>query len=160
MTTLIVIWAVVIAASLLAEFFTYDLITTWFAVGAVAAIILAACGVHWSIQLVVFFLVSLVCLLSFRRIVKRFLQVKTQPTNADANIGRHAKLTEDVTEGRSAITLNEVTWTAICDEPLKKGTAVEITAIQGNKFLVKKVTDSVAPKPEPEQNKSNKGGKK
>ena len=160
-SAMIIIWAVVIASALLLEFLTYDLITTWFAVGGVGALILAACHVDWKWQFLTFVLLSLVCLLTLRRITRRFIRVKDQPTNADANIGKHTKLTSDVVEERSTIVLNEVTWTAVCEEPLKEGTLVEITEIKGNKFVVKKVTDS-KPQEVGEVNKKidkQKGGK-
>ena len=163
MITMIVIWLVVMAAALLIEFLTYDLITSWFALGSVSGIILAACGVPWQWQFLTFLVVSLVCLVCFRRLVKRFIHVKTIPTNADANVGKRTKLTSDVVEGRTTIKLNDVTWTAVCNEPLEKGTLVEVTEIQGNKFVVKQVTDSNPQQEAGEVNKkltNKKGGKK
>ena len=139
---MIIIWCVVIAVALLIEFLTYDMITLWFTVGAIPALIMAACRVDWPWQLLVFFVVSLVCIIFLRKVMKTFIKSKTIPTNADANIGTRVKLESDVVNGRSTINLNDVIWTVECDDGLKMGESVEIVAINGNKFKVKKIGGS------------------
>jgi len=135
---MIIIWAVVIAAALLIEFLVYNLVSTWFAVGGLAALISAPCGLDWPWQILVFFVASFAFLLGLRPFIAKFLKTKTTPTNADEQIGKKYKLTKDVKEGRSEIKINDVLWVVECEtEGLKEGAVVEITGISGNKYMVK-----------------------
>ena len=54
-TTMIVVWAAVMAFTLLLEFFTVDFFASCFSVGALVALILAACGANVYWQVGVFF---------------------------------------------------------------------------------------------------------
>jgi membrane protein implicated in regulation of membrane protease activity len=137
--TMIIVWAVVTSVSLLIEFLTLGMVTTWFAVGGIVALITAACGLYYPWQVLVFFVVSLGCLLALRRFVTKFLRVKTVPTNLDANIGLKVKLLKDVVGGRSEIKVNDTVWTAVCDSELKEGGIVVITSMSGNKYIVEEV---------------------
>ena len=134
---MIIIWSVVIAIALVIEFLTYDMVTSWFAVGGLAALIIAAAGVEniwWQIG--AFFIIPLICLLFLRRFVVRFVKVKTTPTNLDANIGQHYKLLQDVKDGRSQIKINDVLWTVSSNEDMKEGELAEVTGMAGNRYIV------------------------
>ena len=133
-----IVWSCVIALALLIEFLTFDLITIWFAGGGIIALILAACGVLWMYQLAAFFVVSLICILLLRNIFKKYIHIKTTPTNIDVNIGHRARLLSDVIDGKSEIKINDIFWTVVCEQDLKAGETVEITGINGNKFSVVK----------------------
>ena len=133
---MIVVWAVVIGAALLIEFLTYSFVSAWFAVGGFAAIITAPLGLYWPWQILVFVCVSFLFLLSMRPLVKRFVKVKTQPTNLDMFIGRKYKLLKDVENGKSEIQINDIIWTVKCDDQMKKGDTVEILDMEGNKYIV------------------------
>ena len=136
-STIIIIWAVVIAVALLLEFITYEFYTSWFSIGGTVALIMAAFGVDLAWQVVAFVLVSILFMFLFRPMVKRKLDFKTIPTNTSANVGKVVRLLEDVVDGRSSIKLFGVTWTVNCDEGLKTGDEVEITGTDGNKYVVK-----------------------
>ena len=74
----IYIWLGVVAFSVMIEFLTMEQVSVWFIGGGIVAMILAAVNVDPVIQIVVFIVVSLVLLLSFRRMVMRFLMKKRQ----------------------------------------------------------------------------------
>ena len=137
MVEMIIIWSVVIAVALLIEFFTYDLVTGWFAFGGLGALIMAAARVDIWWQLLVFFIIPLLCLLFLRRFVLRFVRVPTTPTNLDAKVGCKFKLLKDVKEGRSEIKINDIIWTVSCPDDLKEGDEVQITGMEGNRYLVR-----------------------
>ena len=136
---MIIIWSIVIAAALLIEFLTYDLVSSWFAVGGIAALITATFANVWW-QILVFFLVSLACIAFLRRYLKRFLKTDTTPTNLDANIGHKVDLLKDVKDGRSEIKINDITWTVSCEDKLKAGDKVVIIGMAGNKFIVRDIS--------------------
>jgi membrane protein implicated in regulation of membrane protease activity len=138
MVTMIIVWSLVIGAALLAEFLIYNLVSAWFAVGGIAALISAPFDLFWPWQILIFFVVSFAFLLGLRPFVKKFIHTKTVPTNADANIGKSFKLLKDSNDGTSEIKILDVIWTVKCPDNLKKGENVEVTGMEGNRYIVAK----------------------
>lgn len=134
---MIIIWAVLIAATLLFEFFTTDFFACCFSLGGVVALILAACGANIYWQIPVFIVITLVALFGARPFLKRLLIKKTIPTNLDQHIGATTKLLTDVVDGKSTVKINDVVWTVVCEEDLKAGDKVIIEKPMGNKLVVK-----------------------
>lgn len=135
---MIIVWAVVAALALLLEFFIYNFISAWFSIGGIAALISAPAGLYWPWQILLFFSVSFAFLLALRPIAMKFIKNKTIPTNLDANVGMKTKLLKDVNNGCSEIKINDIIWTVVCTDELNTGDKVEITGMQGNKYIVKK----------------------
>ena len=142
-TTMIVIWAVVLAFTLLLEFFTVDFFACCFAAGAVVPLILAACGVNVYWQVGVFFVMTILALCAARPLLKRFIKRPTVPTNVDQNFGKTARLLGDVVEGQSSIKINDVVWTVACEVPLKQNDEVVIERVEGNKMIVRPVSAEI-----------------
>ena len=134
---MMVIWAVVIGATLLLEFFTVDFFACCFSLGALVSLILAVFGVELVWQILVFFVVSIVAMCATRPLVKRLIKKPTVPTNVDQNYGKTARLLADVVDGTSSIKINDVVWTVACDAALKKNDLVMIERVEGNKMMVK-----------------------
>ena len=57
------IWAIVLIVALVVEFSTPQLVSIWFALGAVVALLLSILGVHLWVQIVAFVVVSLLLLI-------------------------------------------------------------------------------------------------
>jgi membrane protein implicated in regulation of membrane protease activity len=136
-------WLLVIAGTVYLELETADLVSVWFSVGGLVSGILAICGADINIQLVAFATVSLLTLLSFKLISKRFnLKSKSEsPTNDQYDfIGKTVTLQGDVSPAQSGtITLNGVIWEAITDDQnIASGSYVTIVASRGNRLIIKK----------------------
>ena len=58
---LIIFWVIMLVVTLIIELTTEQLVSIWFSGGSLIALILAICNVPWYIQLLVFSLVSLIC---------------------------------------------------------------------------------------------------
>jgi len=138
---MIIFWAVVVGIALLIEFYSCDMVSTWFGVGGMVAILLAAFEVSILWQVLVFFIVSFTLLLTLRRITKQWLNVKTVPTNADSMVGLKIKLLADAIDGRSEAKVNDVVWTVVVegDTPTAKGANVEVVRLEGNKLIAKTI---------------------
>lgn len=139
-TTMIVVWAVVMAFTLLLEFFTVDFFASCFSLGALVALILAACGVNVYWQVAVFFVLTVVALCVARPLMKRWLKKPTVPTNVDQNFGKKVRLLADVVDGTSSIKINDVVWKVACEADLKQNDEVTIERVEGNKMIVKPAT--------------------
>ena len=136
-TTMIVIWAAIMAFTLLLEFFTVDFFASCFSFGALIALILAACGANIYWQVGVFFVVTIIALCGCRPLLKRLIKKPTVPTNVDQNFGKRAHLLSDVVNGESSIKINDVIWKVACDVDLKQNAEVTIERVEGNKMIVK-----------------------
>lgn len=142
MTTWIYIWLGVVAFSVMIEFLTMEQVSVWFIGGGIVAMILAACEVDPVIQIIVFIVLSLILLLSFRKLVMRFLlKNDTVKTNAEALIGRDVPLLTPLSfDQPSSVKVNGVVWTAVTEnekDTLPEGTLVRILRVEGNKLIVR-----------------------
>lgn len=139
------LWIALTVVFILLEAVSVQLTSVWFALGSLAALILTACGVESiPIQVIVFAAVSLASLILTRPLVKKLLNKKVQPTNADRNIGQKAIVSEEIVniEGKGAVKLNGTEWTARsaeAEDRIKKGTEVRVLKIEGVKLIVERI---------------------
>lgn len=141
-----IIWLVVFVLALLLEWGTSELVSIWFAIGAVISLILSLIpGVAWWIELIVFVVVSAAILIFLRPFLKKLLKNSRVDTNIDEIIGKKGFMTADYTDTEvGEVKIQGVLWTAINTEEnecLKKGDKVVVVAIQGNKLIVKKIKE-------------------
>ncbi len=136
----LILWGIVFAVMVIAELTTMQLVSIWFAAGAIAAFIAALCGLGMGMQLFLFVLVSVILLTVTRPLLKKFRVGDTQPTNIDLDIGKTAVIIEDVNNscdvGRAR--LNGVDWKAVSSDGsvIPKGSIVKIDDIRGTKLFV------------------------
>ncbi len=138
----ILLWFIIIIVAAFIEASTMDLTSVWFSIGAVISFILAISGAHIAVQIVVFFVSSIILLLSVRPLAKRYFRTNIIGTNADRLIGKIAVCTQAIeVEGRGEVKVEGKYWTAILSgsEPAEVDDRVEILAIEGNKLIVVKV---------------------
>lgn len=137
-------WVIAIIVLLIIEGVTSGLVTIWFAIGAVAALLCALLGAPLWLQLVVFLLVSFVTLVLTRPLAQKHLNNRTQPTNADRLIGKECIVTEviDNVAGTGAVTVGGQVWTARCvsDAVVQPKTRATVRRIEGVKLIVEPIT--------------------
>ena len=134
------VWlAVVVAASIL-EAVTVQLVSIWFAVGGIAAVIAAACGASLFVQLLVFIGVTAATLLLTRPAVKNMTRFRKTETNADRYIGKTGVVTEEInnTAGRGLVKVLGSVWTARSQDGgvIAAGENVTVQSIEGVKVIV------------------------
>ena len=141
-----IIWLAMIVVFLIMEAATVQLISTWFAAGALAAMIVSLIGGAVWLQIVVFLTVSIVLLVLLWPMARKHLKPKLVATNADALIGRVCTVTEEIdpVEG-GRVKLGDVTWSArsVSDTQIPAGTLVKVMKIQGAKVFVEQVKKEV-----------------
>lgn len=139
-----IIWLALIVVFIIMEAATVQLISTWFAVGALAAMIVSLIGGEVWLQVVVFLTVSIVLLALLWPMARKHLKPKLVATNADALIGKVCTVTEaiDPIEG-GRVKLGDVTWSARSENKILAGTQVKILKIQGAKVFVEEVKKEV-----------------
>lgn len=137
------IWLGVLAVSLIVEFVSMELVSIWVSVGSLVAMILAFCKVSITIQLVVFGVVTIACILGLRRVAMKFFFRNKGKTNLDAIVGTVHKLLKRVDDDElGSIKINGVEWSvkSVNNETIEAGNYVEIVSVDGNKFIVKKAS--------------------
>jgi membrane protein implicated in regulation of membrane protease activity len=146
MNMMAIIWLALLIAFVVLEAATVQLISTWFAVGALAAMIVSLLGAELWLQLLVFFTVSIVLLALLWPMARKHLKAKIVATNADALVGKICKVTEDVDPlGGGRVKVGDVTWSARTEElqTIPVGAKVRILKIQGVKAFVETVKTEV-----------------
>lgn len=135
-----IVWVVIMVVFLVVEAATAGLTCIWFAIGALAALIAALFGAPIWLQLVWFFVVSVVTLYFTRPLVLKYVNSRSQPTNADMVIGKEALVTEavDNVESAGAVAVGGKVWTARSEngEPIEVGSIVTVLRIEGVKLIV------------------------
>ena len=137
------VWLAITAGALITEFLTADMVSIWFAGGGIVALSLALFDIAWYIHLPVFIVLSLVLLLTFRKLVMKKLIKGDTKTNADAVIGLEFTLLTDIGFNQmGTIKVNGVVWNVNTEdekEEVSAGSIVKVLKIQGNKYIVEKV---------------------
>ncbi|MBR4059192.1 MAG: NfeD family protein [Lachnospiraceae bacterium] len=128
------------------ELATMGLTTMWFALGALAALAVAAVGGAVWLQVIVFFVVSLLALFGFRNLAKDHFNRNRVKTNADSLIGRKGIVTEEVSNiyATGQVTVAGQEWTARSVDDsvtLEKGEMVVIRSISGVKLMVERIAE-------------------
>ena len=138
--TMTTFWLIVMVLFLAVEAVTVGLVCIWFAAGSLIALLAAMCGAQLWLQIVVFLIVSAATLYFTRPLVKRYVNSKVEPTNADMVIGKECRVTETVDNiaGTGAVYVDGKTWTARSsdDEVIPEGTLVTAKSIDGVKLIV------------------------
>ena len=139
---MVIFWIIILVAAILVEAATAALISIWFAAGAVPALIAAALGASWIIQLILFVVFSAILLIFTRPLVKKLFPKKFIPTNSDSYAGKTAVVVEDIdtVRGMGRVKFNGVDWIAVTEneELIPKDSVVRIKEVKGAKLLVEK----------------------
>ena len=142
-----IIWLVLMIFFLIVEAATVMVVSMWFAVGAVVALLLSLLHLEVWLQVVAFFVVSAILLACLRPMVQRHFTPKLSRTNVDALIGSKGYVTADIDNICAAgqVKLGSMEWTArsTSGEPIPTGTRVRVDRIEGVKVFVSPVSVKV-----------------
>ena len=142
-----VVWFVLMVFFLLLEAGTVALVSTWFAAGALAAMIAAICGGPVWLQVALFFAISVVLLLSLRKVVRKYLNPRLVKTNVDSIIGKEGLVTSEIDNVLSAgqVKLGGMEWSArsTTGEKIEPGEKIRVDRIEGVKVFVTPVNVKV-----------------
>ena len=135
-------WLILLIAMIVIEVITLDLVTIWFAGGALLAFLADFLGLGLIWQFGIFLVVSLALLVLTRPIAKKYLEKGRISTNAESLIGESGIVTEDIdnVKATGAVSIRGLEWTARSFDKglILRGSKVDILEIQGVKLIVKK----------------------
>lgn len=137
---MITIWAAGIVVFLIIEAVTAGVASIWFALGSICALIAALLGAPVWLQIVWFAVISVLTMVLTRPIIKKYINGKTQPTNADRVIGMKATVREDIDNlaAKGSVLCDGKEWSARSADGgiIPSGKIVTVMAIEGVKLIV------------------------
>ena len=143
-----VVWFLLMVFFILLEAGTVALVSTWFAAGALAAMIIALCGGGLWLQCVVFLLLSGVLLISLRGFLRKHITPKQIKTNVDSIIGTEGLVTATIDNLASTgqVKLGGMEWSArsTSGEVIQPGERIRVDRVEGVKVFVTPVSVTVS----------------
>ena len=136
------LWVLIAVVLGIVELSTTQLVSVWFVISATITAIASATFIYDNIwlQLLMFVLLSAVCLSATRPLVKKLRKNQKVRTNSDRFIGRTGKVISDIGHNTytGQVEVDGSKWTAATadDSFIKAGTKVKIQSIQGVKLIV------------------------
>lgn len=135
-----VVWGAATLIFLALEAVTVGLASIWFAIGSVCALIAALLGAPLWLQALWFALISALTLLLTRPLAKKFINGRSEATNADRVIGADCRVVEriDNLAGTGAVSADGKVWTARTADGVvvEPGAIVRVLEIRGVKLIV------------------------
>ncbi len=136
-----IVWIGFVIFMLLCEGFTTQLVSIWFAVGALCAAVSSLITSSVLVQVIVFIVVTCGTLIATKPLVDKYKKGhKEVKTNSDRLIGQTGVMLTDIDtlEAVGQVKVSGEVWTAKLKNPtpVKKDDKVKILAIEGVKMIV------------------------
>lgn len=136
------IWMMSFIVLVLIEIFTINLVTIWFAIGALISFFVSLCTENIGLEILIFIVVSLFTLLFTKKAVNKIKDKEMIPTNLDRVIGQTGIVTEKIKPLEPGeVKVDGKKWTAIADEEIDINDEVKILSINGVKLKVEKIRE-------------------
>ncbi len=137
----VIAWIIVFVAMLLLEGATANLVSIWFAGGALLSLLAAMLKVSLIWQILIFIFTSAILLaVIYPRAKKKLKNETIVPTNADRIIGMDGILTEEINpiSGTGAVKVDGKIWSARSDSGavIPNHTIVTVLRIEGVRAIV------------------------
>ena len=141
MSNVLILWIIVLIATIAIEAATMGLTTIWFAGGAFIALIIELLNGSFLLQVTVFLIVSLILLFFTRPIAVKHFNQKREKNNLDSLIGKQAIVTSSIhnLHETGQVMVDGKEWTARSNDASKtfeKDEIVRIVSIKGVKLIV------------------------
>ena len=134
------LWLALLVVFLAAEAATVSMVSLWFAVSALVALLVALLGGPGWLQGTLFLVISAVLLALLRPIVRRYISPRITATNVDSVIGSTGLVTAAIDNVSAAgqVKLGAMEWTArsTSGQSIPVGTLVKVDRIEGVKAFV------------------------
>lgn len=101
-----------------------------------------ALGLNQTIQIIIFIILSVICIGISRPLAKKYLRTQTVSTNYDRVIGQHGLVLKRIdADTRGEVKVLSMEWSAssVDNSTLEEGDYCEILAVEGAHLVVKKI---------------------
>jgi len=134
------IWLVIFIVLVIIELITINLVTIWFAIAAVFALLVDIITRNTMLEIIVFIVSSFLLLLLTKPLIKKIKVKKVEATNLDMVINKVGIVTEDINQDKiGEVKVLGKRWSAYSSTEIKKDEKVKILSIDGVKLKVEKI---------------------
>ena len=141
------LWFALLVIFIVVEAVTVNMVSAWFAIGSLAALVTALVGGKMWLQVAMFLVVSAVALALLRPLAKKYFTPRITRTNVDALTGKTCLCVTaiDNLAGCGQVKIGDVEWSARSSdgEPIPVGTQVRIDRVEGVKVYVTPISVKV-----------------
>ena len=141
-----IFWLIAMIIFVVAESMTVTLVSIWFAVGALGAILVALLGGGLMLQVTVFLALAIVLLFLLRGMVRKHFSPRVTKTNVDSVIGATGIVLTPVNNiaALGQVQINGIEWSARSTDNthIPAGAMVKVDKIEGVKVFVSLAEES------------------
>lgn len=135
------IWLVIIIVLGIIEAMTVNLVSIWFIISGLFALITSFIFDNFLIQFAIFVVLGVLLLITTRDILEKKL-VSKEKTNLDRIIGMKGVVTEEIDMFQiGEVKVDGKAWSAVSNTKLEVGEVVKILKIEGVKLIVERVEE-------------------
>lgn len=134
-----IFWLVLVIILTIIEIATINLLTVWFIVSGIVAMILSFFIDDVAVVSTVFAILGIFLLIISRPIVRKIRKNENSKTNLDLIIGATGVVTEEIKRNTvGEVKVDGKKWSAISSKKIAVGEEVVVEKIEGVKLIVKK----------------------
>lgn len=134
-----IFWLILVIVLAIIEIATVNLLTIWFVISGIVAMILSFFIDDVAIVSTTFAVLGIILLFTTRPILKRILPTQRARTNIDRVIGMNGLVTEEIKKNQvGEVKVDGKRWSAISNKKIAVGETVVVDAIDGVKLVVRK----------------------
>lgn len=131
-------WLILVIFLGMIELITVGLVSIWFVISGIVAMILSFFIDNFVVQFGVFVILGVVLMLFTRKTLEKYFP-KPIKTNLDRVVGLEGIVTEEIKKDSvGEVKVDGKRWSAIADKEIKVGSIVKILHIDGVKLKVEK----------------------
>ena len=135
-------WLVIAIVLTVIEAVTVNIVSIWFVISSLIAMIVSLFTDNLVIQIGVFVIVGVILLFLTKPIIDKYLKQKNIKTNLDRVIGMTGIVTEEIKKNSiGEIKVDGKRWSAISNVKIPVGENVKVLKIDGVKLIVEKEND-------------------
>lgn len=134
-----IFWLILVIVLTIIEVATVNLLTIWFVISGIVALILSFFIEDVAIVSTIFAVLGIILLITTRPILKKYLPTQRERTNIDRVIGMKGLVTEEIKKNViGEVKVDGKKWSAISNKKIEVGEEVIVDAIEGVKLIVRK----------------------
>ena len=156
-----VMWLVVVVLLAIIEASTVNLVSIWFVISGLVALIVSLFTEAFYIQFGVFVLLGIILLVITKPAMNKMFKEKETKLNLERIIGMEGIVTEEIEKNKiGEVKVDGKLWSAVSDVKIPVNSVVKAVSIEGVKLVVEKVKEEKPKKKASTTSKKKASGKK
>ena len=156
-----VMWLVVVVLLAIIEASTVNLVSIWFVISGLVALIVSLFTEAFYIQFGVFVLLGIILLVITKPAMNKMLKEKETKLNLERIIGMEGIVTEEIEKNKiGEVKVDGKLWSAVSDVKIPVNSVVKAISMEGVKLVVEKVKTEKPKKKASTTSKKKSAGKK